>query len=150
MIYSSQDIEQKKLKLVILGQLLLFIPQKTPKIKILENEKICWRYISSFYRCALWDTEWDRQKIFVILGHFLPVYLFEKIKKTPRDMILYMCTINDNHMMYGSWNMEHDRQNFSSFWTIFCTFMPLTTRKIKTLKKCKHHLEILSLYTCVP
>ena len=44
---------------------------------------------------------------FVILGHFLPFKLPEnqnfKIKKTPRDiMILHICTINDNHMMYGS------------------------------------------------
>ena len=30
-----------------------------------------------------------------------------------------MCNINDSHMMYGSWDMEHDRQNFLSFWTIF-------------------------------
>ena len=28
---------------------------------------------------------------------------FEKMKKTPGDnIILQMCTINDNHMMYGS------------------------------------------------
>ena len=28
---------------------------------------------------------------------------FEIMMKTPKDMIiLYMCTINDNHMMYGS------------------------------------------------
>ena len=28
---------------------------------------------------------------------------FEKIKKTPGDIIiLHKCTINDNHMMYGS------------------------------------------------
>ena len=28
---------------------------------------------------------------------------FEKMKKTPRDIIiLHMFTINDNHMMYGS------------------------------------------------
>ena len=27
----------------------------------------------------------------------------------PRDIILHMCIINDNHMMYDSWNMEHDR-----------------------------------------
>ena len=76
---------------------------------------------------------------------------FEKMKKLPGDIIiLHICTINGNHMMYGSWNMEHDRQNFSSFWTIFCTFIPWTTWKIKILKKWKHHLKILSLYTCVP
>ena len=28
---------------------------------------------------------------------------FERMKKTPGDIIiLHMCTINDNHMMYGS------------------------------------------------
>ena len=50
-------------------------------------------------------------ELFVIFGHFLPFYPlnnpknqnFEKMKKTPGDIIiLHMCTINDNHMMYGS------------------------------------------------
>ena len=27
---------------------------------------------------------------------------FEKMKKRPGDIILQMCTINDNHMMYDS------------------------------------------------
>ena len=79
MIYSSWDIEQNKLKLVILGYFFRFILLKTPKIKILKKEKICWRY-HHFTLCApkitimmygSWDMEWDRQKIFfVILGHF--------------------------------------------------------------------------------
>ena len=60
------------------------------------------------------DTEQNRQKL-VILGHFLPFYHpknsinqnFEKIKKIARDIIiLYMCTKNHNHMMYGSWDTE--------------------------------------------
>ena len=38
-----------------------------------------------------------------------------------------MCTINDNHMMHGSWDMEHNKQIFFSFWTFFCPFTPLTT-----------------------
>ena len=44
MIYSSWDIEQNILELVILGHLLPFNPHKIPKIKILKNEKTCWRY----------------------------------------------------------------------------------------------------------
>ena len=50
--------------------------------------------------------------IFCHFGPFfalLPVYNnpknqnFEKMKKRPGDIIiLHMCTINDNHMMYGS------------------------------------------------
>ena len=39
--------------------------------------------------------------------------------------------------------------NFLSFWAIFCPFTPLTTQKIKILKKWKRHLEILSFYTSV-
>ena len=44
-IYSSWDIKQNILTLVILGCFLPFLTSlKTPKIKILKNEKICWRY----------------------------------------------------------------------------------------------------------
>ena len=64
------------------------------------------------------DTEF-----FVILDGFLPFYQpnnkdyqnFEKIikKKTPGDIItLNMCTINDNHIMYGSQDKERKRQFF--------------------------------------
>ena len=53
-------------------------------------------------------------------------------------------------MMYSSWDIEHDGQNFLSFWTIFCPFTPLTTQKIKILKNWKKHLEISSFYTSVP
>ena len=72
-------------------------------------------------------------EVFVILDHFLPFYLpkdpekqnFEKMKKTYEDIIiLQMCTINDNYMMYGSSDMERDRQNVLLFWTGFCPFTP--------------------------
>ena len=39
---------------------------------------------------------------------------------------------------------------FLSFWTVFCTFTPLTTWKNKILKKWKKLLEILLFYTSVP
>ena len=56
----------------------------------------------------------------------------EKMKNQPGDIvILHMCTINDNHMMYGSWDMEQDRQLFT----------PLTTQKIQNFDKMKEHLE---------
>ena len=54
--------------------------------------------------------ESDRQ-FFLILHLFLPFYPpnnpenqnFEKMKKSSGYVIiLHMCTINDNHMMYGS------------------------------------------------
>ena len=95
----------------------------------------------------------------VILHNFLPFYSpnnpknqnFEKLTKMPSDIIIFqMCTINDNHMMFCSWNMQCDGQNFLSFWTIFCPFItPLKTWKINIKKKWKEHLEILSLSTSV-
>ena len=65
MIYSSWDIECDRLKQVINT----------------KNQK-SWRYHNfthkyqkhNHIRYSFWDTEWDRQQIFVILGHFLPFY----------------------------------------------------------------------------
>ena len=87
----------------------------------------------------------QRTEFFVILDQFLPFYPannsknqnFEKMKKPPEDIILHMCSINDNYMICGSWDMEHDGQNFLSCWTIFCPFIPLTSQKIKIKKKEK-------------
>ena len=73
---------------------------------------------------------------------------FWKNEKTPGGIIiLNISTINENHMMYDSWDVEHDRQNSFSFWANFCPFTPvppLTTQRIKILKKWKKHLEISS------
>ena len=126
--------------------------------------------------------------------HFGPFFAFQPLdnlenqnsnieKKTPGDIILHVCTITDNHIMYDSWDMECHRYSFLSFWTnfcpfttpppygpgkskfgssdmesnrqnilsfrtIFCPFTPLTTPKIKILKKWKNFLEI-SFYTGV-
>ena len=72
----------------------------------------------------------------------------------PWDIIsLHLCTTNDNHIVYGSWGMEHNRQIVLSFWVIFCSFTSLT-RKIRILKKWKQFLEIYrytsSFYNCIP
>ena len=65
---------------------------------------------------------------FVILDHFLHFYSpnnlknqnFEKMKQPPGDiMTLHMCTINDNHMMYGSWDIEQNRRIFCHFGLFF-------------------------------
>ena len=63
-------------------------------------------------------------------------------------IILHMCTMNVNHMMYGSWEMEHDTE-FLSFWTIFCTFTPLKTQKNQDFEKLKKKPRDLSFYTSV-
>ena len=72
--------------------------------------------------------------------------LWKNEKITYRYCHLHMCIINDNHMMYGSWDMEHGQQTCLSFWTIFCLFTPppqpspppLATQKIKILKNEKN------------
>ena len=61
-----------------------------------------------------------------------------------------MYTIYDSYMMHGSWDMECKGANSLSFWTIFCTFIPLITQKIKILKNWNNIQEILSFYKCAP
>ena len=69
-------------------------------------------------------------------------------------IILHICTIHNNPMMYGSWDMKCGRKNFLSFWTIFC---PFTSLLLKTWKSKfwkneikKTQLQITSFYTSVP
>ena len=153
--------------LVNLGHFLPFDPPNNLKNQNFEkNEKNTWRYCHFtfvYHKWQLYDIWFLRYGVrptqfFVILGYFLPFYPpnnpenqnFEKAKKITGDTItLHMCIINENHMMYGSWYVEHGRQNFFSFWTIFCPFTLLTTQKIIILKKWKMYLVILSFYICV-
>ena len=141
-----------------------FTPLTTQKINILKKwNKDLER--PSFYTCtknhdhmmyASWDMEHDTE-FFAILGHFLPLYPtnnqgnqnLEKMKNPADIIILHVSSINENNMIYGSWDMECDRQYFFSFWTIFCHFHPLRTKKIKIFNKRKKHLE-MSFYICVP
>ena len=53
---------------------------------------------------SLWDIEHDRLQL-AILGHFFIFFSlkpeksnFEKLKKMVGDMLLQMCTINENHL----------------------------------------------------
>ena len=102
--------------------------------KFWKNEKNTWRcyhFTKLYYKWQSYDVWFLRYqawwtKFFVVLDHFLPFYPsnnlknqnFEKLKKTPGYIIiLRRCTINDNHMMYGPWDIK---------WTdkIFCHFVP--------------------------
>ena len=109
----------------------------TWKIKVLKKWKNHLK-ILSFYTCIpqmmmmmiIWSIVpeiWSRTgRTFCHFGLFFallpppPKNLenqnFEKMKKVPADIIiLYMCTMNENYMMYDSWHMERNRQNFFSF-----------------------------------
>ena len=107
-----------------------------------------------------WDMKRDRQNFFFILGHFFPFYPTnnlknqnrEKMKKTPGDIIiLHLRTRNDDHMLYCSWDMAHNKIKFL-FFTLgyFFPFTPLTAQNIKIFIKWKKCLELSSFYTGVP
>ena len=113
------------LKLVIMGHFWSFCTPLSRPLRlekdseVLKNAKNCWGYYN-FTHVYKKLTEF-----FAYLGYFFPFYLpnnlqnqnFEKIlkssnKTTTGDIInLHMCTINENYMVNGSWDMEHDRHN---------------------------------------
>ena len=112
----------------------------------------CVTKIMIWLRYGSWDTERDKQ-IFVILGHFMLFYgrpppppspsLLHNPENhhsyVPKILIIWptvlgICSMKD-------WNWQ--------FWVVFCPLGPLTTQKIKLLKKWKNRLELLSFYTCV-
>ena len=135
MIWSnnSWDIEQNKL-----------IYTCVPKITII------WCTVPEIW------SEIDKL-FFVILGHFLPFYLsplmipnikiLKKFKKRLEilSFYTYMCTINEDHMVYGSWNIRWDRQKFSTFWAIFLSFQPLDKLE-KTEKNTWRYYHITHLH----
>ena len=104
-----------------------------------------------------WDTEQDGKKCLSFWAIFCPFshpatqkIKILKFKKTSRDIIiLHICTINDNHMMYGSWNMERNTQNFLIL-DHFLPFYTLWTQIIKILGNWTTNLKILLFYKCVP
>ena len=88
-------------------------------------------------RYKAWQTGF-----FVILDHFLPSLPpsnnpknqnFEKMKNEPGDIIiLHMCTINDNHRMYGLWSVTN--RIFCHSGPFFALLPLLITQKLKFWK----------------
>ena len=129
MIYSSWDTEQNKLKLIILGHFLPFIPLKTPKIKILKNEKICWRYHHFTYvhkksrsyddmMYGSWDTEWERQNILSFWAILPPsppfpslmilnIKILKKMKEMPGDIILLYIHVYHKRRSHDIWFLKY-------------------------------------------
>ena len=110
---------------------------------------------------GFWYMEWDRQNFLSFWVIFCPFHtpplMIPKIKilkkyekKKPENIILlYMCTINEDHMIYGSWDIRCNKQKLLSFWAIFCPLSPLITWKIKIWKlKRKPPGDIVILHIC--
>ena len=73
----------------------------------------------------------------------------------PGDMIsLHICTKNDNHMIYGSWDMEHNKTKFFVILGHFLLFNPTNNLKNENFEEIIiiiiKRLEISSFYTSVP
>ena len=112
-----------------------------------------WWYDLQFLRYKVWQTEFGNYRSFFALPptNNLKNQNFEKTKKMAGDIIiLHMCAENHDHKKYSSRDTERDRQDFLSFWAIFCSSTPLTTQKMKILKKRNKYLEVWSFYTCAP
>ena len=104
------------------------------------------------------DNEHDTD-FFFFLHHFLLFYPpknaknwnFEKNEKIPGDIIILdMCAINKNHMIYSSGDNECNEQNFFSFWTFFLSFHARKNPKNQNFQKIKStHENIIILHKSI-
>ena len=66
------------------------------------------------------------------------IKILKKMKKSPGYIIpLHMCTIHDNHMMHGSWDMERNGLNFFVILDHFLPFYPPDNPKNQNFEKMK-------------
>ena len=59
------------------------------------------------------------EPFFAVLPHYGPHEKKKTIKKTGDIILFHVCTMNEDHRMYGSRDIRHDRQSFLSFWAFF-------------------------------
>ena len=127
-MYSSWDMEYKRQKVfVILNQFSPFYLLENPENQNFEKMKkipgdIIILYLGTIYdnhmTLGSWDMECYKQEFLVILGHFvLPFYfltthkikILKKWKKKRKQIWRYyhftLVYYNDDHMMYGSWDI---------------------------------------------
>ena len=150
-------------KFVILGNSLPFQLPDNPKNENFQIQKNTWRYYHLKHLHHKWQSydawflrygpQWTEFSV-IWTVFCLTTWKIKVLKKWKNSWWyhhftqIYMYTINDNHMMYGSWDTEHDGQNFFSIWTIFCP-KNLKNLKNQNLEKMKKPLEISSFYTNV-
>ena len=107
-----------------------------------------------------WDMKCNRQKFFIILGHFLPFYPlktpkmnYQKNEKTHGDIIiLHKFNKNHDHRLYCSWDMARGGCNYFHFELYF--FYPLTAQKMNISKNEKKTFQktpgdMISLHKCI-
>ena len=77
------------------------------------------------------------KSFFALIPHYWSQQL--KFGKNVKNIYKHMCTINQGHMIYGSWDIKCKRQGFCHFGLFFA----LWPSKIKILRKQKKWLEML-------
>ena len=132
MMYGSCNTRHGKQNFLSVWAIFLYLTllttQKINIFKKMKEKKNCGEIII-LHLCTTNDDRmmygsWDMEhKIQFFLAFstifFYPqttwkIKILKKWKKKARDItIFHMSTMNDNHMMYGSWNMKWDRTFFS-------------------------------------
>ena len=93
--------------------------------------------------------ECDRHNFLPFCTIFLPFYPpnnlknqnFEKWKKYGGIITIHLRTTNDDHMMYGSWDMEHDRHNFLSLFGYVLLFYAPNNLENQNFEKMKKYTK---------
>ena len=127
-----------------------YSPNNPENQNFLKNENSSWRYYFThvYYKWKSYDVWFLRNVVqqtefFLILDHFCPftplatqaTKILKNYKKMPGDLILHTCTINDNQMMYCSWDIKHDRENFSVILSHFLSFYSTKNQKNLNFEK---------------
>ena len=105
--------------------------------------KIIWYMVS-------WNIRRNRQKLLTFCANFLPFQPFDKLENQNfnierniwKYIILHIYTINENHMMYGSWDMECDRHFFVILDHFFPFYPPMDLENPYFQKNRKKYLKI--------
>ena len=108
-------------------------------LNLCNKNKIIWCMLTQIWS-ATYIIFCHFRPIFALLPHCWPqkLKLWKNVKKYDDIILLHMCTINPDHMMYGSWDMKCNRQNF---FAILGNFLPFYTpnspknENFKTIKK---------------
>ena len=139
MMYGSWDIKNKGQSFLWFCHFLPFDPPNNPKNQNFEEIKQIAGDIIILHLCTTNDSTWDikHDRIFCHFGLFfalLPLQQHKKSKfwKNEKKSWKYChftheyhkwSTINENHMMYDSWDIECDRQKFFSFGPFFALYL---------------------------
>ena len=154
MMYGFWDMECDRQKFfVILKQFFAFLSPNNPENQNFEkNEKIHRRYyhltqVHHVIICFTVPEIWSGTNVIAIFHFelFLPFYSPNSPKnknkktktKTPGDIIiLHMCTKNYYQIMYGSWDMVHDRR------TVKVTYRGVVGAPTKKWNHCWRALQL--------